>query len=77
MRIKIMKEGEIIIAIVFITAVALTVLDRQYEHDKLAERNLYCEMVQLWEANKQLPPAQRPGWPPYKGREVCNGTTTR
>lgn len=31
----------------------------------------YCEMVALWEANKNTPEEDRPGWPPYKGVEQC------
>jgi len=45
----------------------LIVLGRSNERNALTEHRLYCEMVELWHANKQLPPEQRPGWPPYKG----------
>ena len=50
----------------------LTVTSMDY-NDAQVEHNHYCEMVQLWEANKHLPPDQRPGWPPYKGKEMCDG----
>jgi len=33
---------------------------------------LYCKMTAKWEEFKHLPPEDRPGWPPYKGR--CDGT---
>lgn len=48
------------ILIVLLAVVAM------YDRCDQIERR-YCEMVELWEVNKHLPPAQRPGWPPYKG----------
>lgn len=42
-------------------------------HDEEIDRQQYCEMVQLWEADSRLPPEDCRGWPPYKGKEVCDG----
>jgi hypothetical protein len=39
---------------------------QDYETERV-ERQRYCEMVALWEADIHLPPEQRRGWPPYEG----------
>lgn len=51
----------------------LSIAEIDYQ-DRQVENNFYCKMVQIWESNNRLPLVDRPGWPPYKGKEVCNGS---
>lgn len=39
--------------------------------DEVSQQQHYCDMVARWDEHKHLPPEQRPGWPPYKGK--CDG----
>lgn len=32
------------------------------------EDDVYCEMIELWSIS-----GGHAGWPPYRGREVCDG----
>ncbi len=43
-------------------------------HEQETLQDQYCEMVAQWEAS-DLPPGERPGWPPYKG--ACDGPQQR
>lgn len=64
------------VLVLVVIAMLMVILGRQNEREALAEHDLYCEMIALWEANSHVSPEQRPGWPPYKGKEVCDDTTT-
>ena len=65
-----MPKDEIFVAAIFVTAVILVIAA---DDDQRDQQDIYCEMVAAWEASPRLPPEQRPGWPPYKGKEMCNG----
>lgn len=43
------------------------------DHHEASQRAIYCEMISIWDADaaRGLPPSERDGWPPYRGREVC------
>lgn len=48
-------------------ALALTLHTLADKEEAARAHEFYCGMVKLYQANKHLPPVQRPGWPPYKG----------
>ena len=71
MKDKALKNMEIIFIVVAVVFVYAKIGSMDFEDQKI-EREHYCQMVDLWNANKHLAPERRPGWPPYNGEEQCH-----
>ena len=57
------------IAVVLIGALGLVgVMDFE---DEVKQDEHYCFMRAVWEANKDIPKEQRPGWPNFKPEVKC------
>jgi hypothetical protein len=58
----------------FIIGVGLIVFGlagREDYEQATADEVFYCQMVQIWRDNADLPPQDRPGWPPFKPEIHC------
>ena len=64
------KAGDLIMAVVALAAVTIVfvvALGLEGVSDEQAAQDHYCEMVDIWDRSKG-----EYGWPPYRGRELCN-----
>jgi len=57
------------VGLILIGAMGLVgVMDYQ---DEVKQDEHYCFMRAVWEANKDIPKEQRPGWPNFKPEVTC------
>lgn len=55
-------------AVVVVPLIFLAKIDQQVHTTNVS---MYCDMVSVWDDNTHIPEERRPGWPPYKGRSIC------
>ena len=55
------------LALALVGIVFVLVLTAAEVSDEQAAQDEYCEMVDIWDRSKG-----EYGWPPYRGRELCN-----
>lgn len=64
------KTVDLVMGVTALAAVAIVfvvTLNRAEISDEQAAQDQYCEMVDIWDRSKG-----EYGWPPYRGREICN-----
>lgn len=61
-----------IIKIVLVIGLILGIYGYINYNSSKQNKNLYCQMVSIWEKDKGKPPKDRNGWPPFDQTIKCD-----
>ena len=69
--IRMQIQRKLMLIALVIVIIAVGVVNLFFKSDRVSDEEMlerqYCEMVGIWDRS-----AGEYGWPPYRGREICN-----